>query len=162
MIFQINSPKYGIKNVLIDDEDWDKVKNYKWHIIYNKPMKKFYVKSGKRLRLHRLIMDCPTGLCVDHIFGDTLDNRKYNLRICTFTQNRKNTVKHKETATSKYKGIYWNKRDKAWRCQIRTNNKQIFLGNFKNEIEGAIAYNQAAIKYHGEFARLNEVSNGRA
>jgi hypothetical protein len=97
---------------------------------------------------------------IDHKFGDTLDNRKQSLRLCTNDENRKNSKLNKNN-TSGYKGVIWYKPYKKWRAEITIFYISKHLGYFKNKICAACAYNNAASKYFGEFARLNEVNNGR-
>jgi len=94
----LKSPKYGEKKVLIDDEDYGKIKNYTWCLSFDPTINGFYVtaltpfvnKKRKSLKIYRIIMDEPKGKKVDHIDGNTLDNRKTNLRICTNRQNCRN------------------------------------------------------------------------
>lgn len=158
--FLIESPKYGNKEIIIDTEDWDKINKYKWCIRYNKITDKFYVLSNsysKMVQLHRLIMNvCSPEIKIDHESGDTFDNRKYNLRRCTSSQNSHNYRKPKNNKSG-YKGVAWHKNHSKWQAIIQINKKQIHLGYFTDKIKAALAYNKAAIKYHGEFARLNNI-----
>lgn len=134
--FLINSPKYGKKTVLIDKEDWDKIKNIKWCL--KKDKENFYVhgviegkrKNFKMILLHRLITNATPGQIIDHINRNTLDNRKCNLRIVTFQQNSYNTRIFKNN-TSGYKGVY--KSGKKWVAKIRYNNKLIHIGSFNTK-----------------------------
>jgi hypothetical protein len=103
-------------------------------------------------RLHRLIINAPDGLLVDHKFGNSLDNRRANLRLATRRQNRCNSRK-KVGCTSKFRGV--SKRGKKWGARLNYNGKRVFYKSFDSEIEAAKAYDEAAKKYHGEFARLN-------
>lgn len=113
--------------------------------------------KAKAQSLHRIITNAKNGDIVDHINGDTLDNRNANLRIVTSSQSAANR-KSFDGSSSKYKGVSWDKKSKAWRVQIQLNKKKIALGcSFKNEVDAAIAYNEAAKKYHREFAKLNEI-----
>jgi hypothetical protein len=110
--------------------------------------------SKSPLYLHRLIVGALPGETVDHINGNSLDNRKENLRLATSSQNAMNA--HKRAGTkSKYKGVSFNQN--LWRSGIYLNGKRIDLGYFKNEIDAARAYDQKALELFGEFARPNNV-----
>jgi hypothetical protein len=110
------------------------------------------------IALHRLIMGSPEGMLVDHSNGAGLDNRTANLRLATRAQNCCNKKKRKNTS-SKYMGVYYAKDTGKWRAKIKHNKKTFHLGRFVNEIDAAKAYDQAALKYHKEFARLNFPEN---
>ena len=111
--------------------------------------------------LHRVVYErelgrkLEPGEQVDHIDRNTVDNRIENLRLATNAQNCANVGKRKGTYSSEYKGVCWHKRDKKWRAQIMVDGKQIHLGYFIDEMDAASAYDEAAMKYHGDFARLN-------
>lgn len=93
----IRSMKYGTKHIVIDLEDAEKCKNYKWFLSFDEVLNSFYVKTSKYpYSLHRVIMDCPKGFVVDHINHNTLDNRKENLRICTHAENMQNRKRVRE------------------------------------------------------------------
>lgn len=149
------------KFTIIDTEDFELVSKYKWNYL-----KIGYASTsvgGRKnkitLYMHRVIM-CPcNGFVVDHINGNKLDNRKANLRLCLQSENSKNRIKSSNrNKTSSYKGVYKRKdgRKKCWTTKIKVNRKNIIIGSFYNENDAALAYNQAAIKYHGKFAKLNE------
>lgn len=109
--------------------------------------------------MHRIIIE-RTGLHdfkdSDHIDGNKLNNCRNNLRPTTRSQNMCNCGKHCDN-TSGYRGVSWHKKDCKWRARISVNGKQIYLGNFTNKLDAAKAYNDAANKYHKQFARLNPV-----
>lgn len=108
------------------------------------------------LKMHRMIMNASKGFVVDHINHNGLDNRKANLRLVTNAQNSYNRPCFKKKGSpSQYKGVYWSKRDNKWQVQISCKGKVKTIGQFKDEIQAAKAYDKAAKKYHGEFAYLN-------
>lgn len=150
---------------IIDDEDYEKVNQYKWFALFRNNgivacRKEWKNNKSKTIYLSRFIMNCPKNKLVDHINHNTLLNCKYNLRIVTKSQNAMNSKKRKNT-TSKYKGVTYiiNKRKiiKRWIVNIRKNNKSTYIGTFNTEKEGAIAYNFKAKELFGEYAYLNEV-----
>lgn len=155
------------KVALVDDEDFEMISNLTWHAI--KTSYNFYAVNGIRLGedkkqvrqifMHRLIMNCPDGMVVDHINGNGLDNRKENLRICTTSQNLMNRGKSLVN-TSGYKGVYRSSNKNSlnkWRARIILNKKSINLGYYETREMAAIAYNEGALKYHKEFANLNTI-----
>ena len=105
--------------------------------------------------MHRLLMNFPSGMVIDHINRNGLDNRRANLRIVTNRQNCWNSSCGINVGSSKYKGVRWLARDRKWRSSIRHNGRKVSLGDFKDEISAARAYDAAAKRYRGEFAVLN-------
>jgi hypothetical protein len=103
--------------------------------------------------MHREIMKPALGLLVDHRNGDGLDNRRDNLRPATHSQNCYNRRKTRSKTSSRFIGVSFH--INRWRAYIRYKGKRIWLGRFANEIDAAKAYDAAAKKYYGEFARLN-------
>ena len=101
-------------------------------------------------------MKAEPGQYVDHINGDRLDNRKENLRFCTLSQNSMNK-RGRSSRTSKYKGVCYAKRRNKWQASIRVDGKERFLGYFNNEEDAAKAYDEAALKFYKEFAKINGV-----
>ena len=91
---------------------------------------------------------------VDHKFGDTLNNQKYNLRIATDIENKWNT-KSRKNSSSTYKGVSWSKRHSKWKAQINIKGKNTHLGLFYNEIAAAKMYDEVARKTQGQWAKLN-------
>ena len=98
----------------------------------------------------------------DHINRNRLDNRRANLRLCTYAQSARNVSKQAShngrKCSSKYKGVTLRKKSGLWMARIDKDYEQYHLGYFENEEDAARAYNEAAIELHGEFASLNEIS----
>ena len=111
-------------------------------------------KLNKNEYMHRVVMNAPEGMEVDHIDGDKLDNRKMNLRICTKSENSFAKNLTKDGHTSKYRGVTWNKKRKKWIAQIMINQKRINLGGYNTEEEAAQVYNKYAQEHFGQFSRL--------
>jgi hypothetical protein len=143
----------------VDPEDYIWLSQFRWHCKVNKNAiyaVRTITEAGrsKRIFMHRLIMNTPPHLVCDHINHCGLDNRKLNLRNCTISQNNANS-RSARGASSKYKGVSWDKRRKKWSAYIKKASKQFNLGQFDDELDAAKAYDRAANKYHGEFAGLN-------
>lgn len=145
-------------DILVDDEDFAFVSQASWYCTKNG--NNYYAANdsffGKKTYMHRLVSNASKGKDVDHINGNSLDNRKQNLRICTRQQNICNAKKGVD-CTSQYIGVSWDKSRNLWRVAIMFSRRSIYLGRFKIERDAATAYNEAAAKLFGEFARLNNV-----
>lgn len=135
--------------VTVDAEDYELLSKFSWYVT-----PKGYVVTT--VTMHRMVTDAPQGVEVDHINGDTLDNRKANLRNCTRSQNIANTRKPRKQGgcSSKFKGVSWDKRAKKWSARVQTNGKS-HRRYFDIEEEAALAYDEMAREHFGEFARLN-------
>ena len=149
------------KVALVDDEDYEYLRQWKWYYGCEGGKNKsgYAVRSitnPKRalIFMHRVIMSTPTGMETDHINCNKIDNRKENLRVCTRLQNKKNNPLMKNNKTG-YKGVSIN--NNRYKVKISVNKKQIHLGYFDKVEDAAKTYNLAALKYHGKFARLNEI-----
>lgn len=142
----------------VDNEDYERLVQWNWYAA--KSGKKFYaarkLRGGVKIYLHRFLMSEPEKKEIDHINGNSLDNQRKNLRICTALENRANSKKYSNN-TSGFKGVGRFFRDKRWRAYIQINGKCIHLGLFKNKISAAKAYNKAANKLFGKFANPNKL-----
>ena len=145
--------------LLIDESDYDRIIKRTWRIQTASVKKgKYYFMSheGKHsILLHRFIMGSilRDGKVIDHINGNTLDNRKCNLRTCTMTENSRNRKICYNNKTG-YKGVYYVEKRKQFRARIMVDKKRILIGCFKNPEDAYQAYCEAAVKYHGEFAHF--------
>ena len=150
------------KVAVVDDDLFNYLNQFKWFA--NNINGKFYVvrnitvsKNKKNvIYMHRFIMKPNKGMVIDHLDGNTLNNQKNNLRICTHTENMRNS-KISINNKSGYKGVSYQENRNNYRAQIKFNNKTINIGDFIDPIDAAKAYNAAALKYHGEFAHLNKI-----
>ena len=145
------------KFAIVDVEDYLKLSEYDWHLCENKSKNSyaFRQENGRFIKMHRVIMNAPAGVVVDHKYGDGLDNRKVNLRIATIAQNQYNRRKISRKTTSKYKGVHYRKKSKKYYAAIGHKGKKTHLGCFGNEIDAAKAYDEAAKMLFGDFASLN-------
>lgn len=135
---------------IVDDEDFEYLNQFKWCLNGNYAGGRTL---GRYIAMHRLIMNTPERMVVDHINGCRLDNRKENLRNCTQSQNSMNRRIEK--------GACFDKHNQNWRSQIvyrdAQNNKiQKYLGSYKTRAEALIAYDSAVKIYHGEYAISNK------
>lgn len=143
------------KFAIVDAEDYDWLIRYKWHAC--KCKNTYYasrVRGGKAIKMHREIMRAPKGVIVDHIDHNGLHNRKGNLRLCTNAQNCYNQQPC-ANGTSKYKGVSWHKCRSKWSARIRCDRKFYNLGDYDDQMEAAMAYDDKAVELFGEFAYLN-------
>jgi hypothetical protein len=100
-----------------------------------------------------VLTNAPSGVIIDHKNGNGLDNRQSNLRFCDYKQNNHNS-KMRSDNTSGKKGVTWSKAHQRWRVKIKAHGKHIHLGLFTNLDEASAAYECAAERYFGEFARF--------
>lgn len=127
---------------------------YNWHIDSDG-----YATNVDLDKMHHIIIGKPDRhLCVDHINNNRFDNRAANLRIVTRQQNNMNR-RPSRLNTSGFKGV-WRGRNNTWQTYICVAGKRIYLGCYKTREQAATKYNDAAIKYFGEYAWLNKIGKG--
>lgn len=149
---------------LISDEDYERVVEagpWSTKVSHGVPMyarRSIRKPDGIRTKqsLHRFILGLTDPrILVDHKNRYGLDNRRENLRLATVSQNGANAHKHRDGTTSRFKGVSWHRRDRKWRAQIGFEGHRVALGYFTDELSAARAYDVAARKHFGEFAKCN-------
>ena len=151
---------------IVDDEDGD-LAQIKWHVslVGPRPYARRNTRQFKNtvpLFLHRVILEriigqpLEKGEMCDHANCNTLDCTRGNLRLASHTENMRNRSVQRHNVSG-YKGVSSSYYKQGHRAQIRVNYKTIVLGFFPTKEDAARAYNEAALKYHGEFARLNVI-----
>lgn len=144
----------------VDDNLYEYLNQWKWFAIKTK---KYYYAARfdcsfhpkKIVKMHRLIMNTPINIQVDHGDHNTLNNQKYNLKNATNSQNQMN--KMPKNGGSGYLGVHIN-RGKYIVAHININGETIHLGSFKTKEAAALAYNKAAILRDSNFMNLNIIN----
>jgi len=130
---------------IIDDDDYDKVKKYKWHVgvIKKNVYAQHCYRDGKTVRKlpmqYVILGKAPKGMIIDHVNGNGLDNRKDNLRFVTHRQNTSNLHMNKK---SPHPGVSWNSKENRWVVKPLINGKIKRLGTFSSEIDAAKRYRE--------------------
>jgi hypothetical protein len=167
MILEIFSKKHGCIQFIVDDDKAEIIKDYYWcvskesvdtsnQLLYAVGWKSPKAKGQAAVRLHRLLTSAPKGTFVDHINGNTLDNRLENLRITDHTTNMRNTRKRK-TGSSIYKGVCFRpSRTDKWEARVYFKGKTVALGYYQTEEQAALAYNNA-LDFYGLAGPRNNI-----
>lgn len=145
----------------VDNDIYERLGAWRWWTV--RSGKLLYVRGWnretcKRVLMHRLILgieNSPKDFG-DHKDGNTFNNLRSNLRVASKQQNAHNRKSRTDTS-SHHKGVSFDKSKRNWRAQIYVGGKTIYIGIFVEERLAAEAYNQAAIKYFGEYARPNKI-----
>lgn len=151
----------GGRVALVDDEDFDRLSPFKWfsHLVAKSTSRNYYARRNSKIiggvrappvYMHREVIGAARGQIVDHINGDTLDNRRVNLRIVTASQNNMN---RKSGRPFMLKGAYPSGR--RWTSSIQIDGQNHYLGCFATAEQAARAYDRKAFELFGEFAKLN-------
>lgn len=160
-------------SAVIDASDWPLLSGFSWfphvhakrkNLVYAEALTKTGMNGTRsvyrRLLMHRIILDAPDGIHVDHRDGNGLNNRRTNIRLATPAENARNRRLYKMSASG-FRGVFPQKSG-TWYAAICVNRTDLYLGTFPTAIEAALAYNEAARQYHGEFARLNQIQGACA
>ena len=144
---------------LLDTADARRLSHYRWHV--SRAGKTMYARTGAKeigrnmQLMHRLLLKAQPGQIVDHRNGNGLDNRRCNLRLATNRQNAHNAfvITKEDGKSSRYKGVHGF--DGAWLAVIKVEGEQRRLGIFPHEVQAALAYDAAAGRFFGQYARTN-------
>lgn len=148
---------------IVDDEDYGYLSQWEWRLHKGALRRSDYAyrhtySRGTRtttwILMHRVILDAPSGMQVDHKDRNGLNNTRENLRLATHTQNQHNAARRHDNRSG-FKGVRRTSRGARWDARICVDGKQKYLGCFATAEEAARAYDAAATELRGEFARLN-------
>ncbi len=141
---------------IIDAKDRAILNGVRWSVFAFGSERCRYVarrEDERTILMHRQLLDAPKGLTVDHEDGNGLNDRRYNLRLCTYGQNRFNSHHPKRSATG-YRGVYLTG-DGRFKVMISLSTKKTYLGTFDDPIEAARVFDAAALAHRGQFTQLN-------
>ena len=147
----VRSDKHGVISFLVDTEDVEKLKEHKWVIsrcrntMYDTLYKYYLTSSTDKFLLHRFLTNAPKGSVVNHINGNTLDMRKKNLSVGTYSDNNRK-VKHRKWG-SDVCGVSFNKNVNKWHPYIGVDGKCISLGYYESKEEAVKVRKEAEAKY---------------
>ena len=153
------------KVALVDDTDYDFLSKYNW-CAAKTIGRSYYAVRGSLIsdlrqgciHMHRIILNAPKGVEVDHRDGNSLNNQRSNLRLCTHGENQRNQGLHHNNTTG-FKGVRLDRRaiQNPYNARIQINNKEIHIGCYKTAEKAARAYDTTALKYHGDYRVTNEM-----
>lgn len=148
---------------LVDDDDYEYLSQWKWFLsssnsrayaVRKSRIQEVELEPHSHVFMHKILLKCPNNAVVDHKDGNKLNNQKHNLRICTHKQNARNSTKPISNKSG-YKGVFYYESRNKYHSRIKVNGRSIHLGYFTDATLAARAYDNAAKKYFGDFARLN-------
>jgi len=148
---------------IVDAADFARLNRYKWRLLGGQGVLGYAcrVERGKRILMHREIMQTPPGMVADHKDHNPINNRRGNLRNCTPQENQRN--RRRARNQSGFVGVY--PYGKKWRAMIRSGGKIVYQEVFDDKIEAARARDRQAHALFGPFAYLNfpdEIRSGPA
>ncbi len=157
------------ESVKVDAEDFDRITEKSWRVIYsgkaNKPSVITSIRTGESVRtmtLGQFLMKPKKGqLVYPRRWQQGLDYRKSNLIVCSMKERQRMLPKRADTSTSLYKGVSFVKSKKVWRARIEKNGRSHYLGDFDREDHAALAYNKAAKEMFGDIAYQNQIVRNR-
>ena len=140
--------------IIVDDADHEWLSRFHWQASEQLCVATRAKGERKGILIHRMILNAPAHLEVDHINGNRLDNRRENLRLVTSSQNKMNRGPRKD-CKSGIKGVSWHKQNSKWVARIKIDGKYKHLGQFETKEEAGVVYNKYAILSFKEYAWLN-------
>lgn len=161
-LIDVSDEKHPETFVIVDSRDYEFLNQWDWYVSDRGYIVRSITYNGKTYirYMHRIVLDLPDELWGDHINGNTLDNRRANLRAATPRQNSHNRSRNEKRAHGvEYKGVYKNANASTFTARITVmvegKRKHIYLGSFVDQISAAKAYDEAAVRYFGDRAKVN-------
>lgn len=148
------------KEAIVNNGDFVALSKHRWYALASGtgPIYAARKSCGKVLLMHRVLLGLQNPKRkVDHRNGNSIDNRRRNLRIATDQQNQRGFLTPRKNKTSQFRGVCWRQYSSGgcWRAKICVNQKNVNLGHFSSQQDAAAAYDRAARKYFGKFASPN-------
>lgn len=143
----------GVSLFYFDLDDLPIVESRRWYVDKNGYLTSSYYYLGQLriVRFHRIVARAKPGQWVDHRDKNRSNNRKQNLRCCSYSENNRNRGLY-STNTSGVAGIHFDKKRKRWIASITYNSKRIFIGRFCDKEDAIIARLETEVELFGEFA----------
>ena len=160
------SGKNGVgKFALVDDEDYESINKHGWFMSGRGILSQYAVRGewkkingvakNQRIYIHRVVMGLGNAredkVFVDHKDGNTLDNRKENLRLCTRAENTRNLNRLRTNNKSGFRGVHFDKKINKWRVLITYNRKKYYFGSFIEKMDAVKRHEIEAKRMFGEF-----------
>ncbi len=144
---------------VIDSDMFEYLNQFRWCLDHEGyPATHLPLEGHPKVRMHRLVNGTPPKVHTDHINGFKIDNRRRNLRSCSYAQNMQNQRIQQRPKSSGFKGVCFDKRARKWMAYVGSKSTRVYLGRFETSESAALAYNKAASQRYGEYALLNQIS----
>ncbi len=148
---------------IVDESDYEILRRHKWHAVWCEYTHSFYAQTWlyvpykRREFMHRIVMECEKrdGKQIDHINGQTTDNRRSNLRFVTHSQNQMNRKLHSAISASGHRGVSWCKITNKWKVRVNVDGKEIWLGRHTDKQVAINIAKSALVENFGEYARTS-------
>lgn len=147
---------------IVDEEDYERATVHLWFAHWNKNIRGYYARcsiGGRLVGLHSFILGDLGGLLPDHVNGDSLDNRRCNLRPATHSENQCNTKTYTSNRTG-FRGVHQHSQTGAYVAQISFQRKTHHLGCFKTAEGASKRYEEKRAELHGQFKRMKKKAPG--